>query len=103
MVLLMHVRLGLAVTAEIGSVSNTTISDLSDLGLSANAIAAAKGGVTGQIFGSGPFNDSGTVGGTAGGVYGFAAGVSGLVTNSTYQGSFNYENLPKNLSEKFGF
>jgi hypothetical protein len=76
----------------------TTINEISGFGLNVNAIAVAKTGVTGQVFGNG----KGAIGGTTGGATGIGAGVGFLGTYTWYERSYDLSSLPDVLREHLG-
>jgi hypothetical protein len=88
---------------EKGRVSLTTISDLSGLGYSANFIAAWNVGTTGQVYGGADLDNygagNGTIGATAGGVVGWGGGLTGLVTWTTYRGSYIANEAPDHVMD----
>ena len=87
---------------EKGLISQTSIADLTGFGYSVNGIAAWNVGVTGQVTApadSDKHNIGGTgaIGGLAGGVVGYGGSVSGLITWTTYRGTFTANQAPKNI------
>ena len=94
---------GGAATVEIGELSPTSIEALTGGGLASSAFAAAGlKGIAGQIFGSGLFNDSGTIGGSGGAAFGAGAGFSGLGTYTTYLGSSSVSDISSSLRSSLG-
>lgn len=103
--------LGLGVGLGFGGVATAefSIADIDDPfellgpGLTVGGFAAAGGGGTAQVSGSGPFGDDTPYfdagGGVAGGV---GAGVSGLVTYTWFDDIYHFENAPQLVKDTIG-
>lgn len=85
-------------TYEVGVQGFTTMDEFTGFGLNVNAIAVAKTGATGQVFGNG----QGAIGGTTGGATGIAGNVGFLITYTRYEGSYDISRLSEILSEHLG-
>ena len=89
---------GGAANAQIGLTDMDDPKDLAGFGLEVSAFAAAGSGASLQVTGTGPFD--GYAFGAAGGYSaGAGAGISGLVTHTWYQGTWNLSDLPSGVSD----
>jgi len=89
---------------EKGLMSETSIRDLEGPGYSVNGISAWNVGITGQV--TAPANrdnyyigGTGAVSGSAGGVVGYGGAVSGLITWTTFRGTYRANQAPKSILE----
>ncbi len=97
------VGLGFGVSAniEVGALDMNSPNDITGWGLGVSAFAAAGDGVSAQYSGTGFFGN-GSAGAGAGAAAGGGAGISGTITRTILNGSYNVAALPERISQMIG-